>query len=362
MSAPTLTDPDRLLADARRLVEPVTGMAGRLRDLLDADGLVRGYPAPAAPGAMPGCAFVDGAVAHEQTDALAWVAATGVRLVDGHQPVTLSATAVAPVSGDIERLRSALMAARELAAATAETPAADLVFMDGGLSTPLISVAQALLVRDLDVLAAVREHYRRTGIVDLVAAYVDLVAAGKVAALPKQDTATGFTGEWARRYRGDFDHVDSHVALARLRDRPLAGSLLTPGEWLTPREATEIGRTEIKAAHPDETDPLVSALAPLYARFAATDGLHVTYMKARRLRDRVVKIEYREDEPGRWSTGERITSLIDGVTLGPRVKEPLPQHQVDAAAKKVVTGTLSMLMQVASGALDDPAATSRYRT
>ena len=199
MSAPTLTDPDRLLADARRLVEPVTGMAGRLRDLLDADGLVRGYPAPAAPGAMPGCAFVDGAVAHEQTDALAWVAATGVRLVDGHQPVTLSATAVAPVSGDIERLRSALMAARELAAATAETPAADLVFMDGGLSTPLISVAQALLVRDLDVLAAVREHYRRTGIVDLVAAYVDLVAAGKVAALPKQDTATGFTGEWARR-------------------------------------------------------------------------------------------------------------------------------------------------------------------
>lgn len=368
-AAPAHNDPDygALLDTARRLTEPVAGMAGQLRDLLDADTGIRAFDTSPSPGEVPGCAFIDGAVAHEQTDALAWVCAVGARLNGRAAPTVTEAAAVAPVSGDVERLRSALMACCELAAATTPGPTESgtrAVFMDGGLATPLISIAQGLLVRDADVDRAVREHYAAVDLPALVGRYVDLIEQGRVVALPKQDTATGFTSQWADTYSGRFEHPDTHLVLARMRDRPLAGSLLAPGEFLTPRPAHELARTEIKQSTHDGAPPdaLTAALAPQYRRLAAMDRLHVTYLKPRRLPTRVVKIEYRETAPSQWSTAATLSSLIDGVTMGPRVKEPLPQYQVDTAAKKAVTTALTKIMAVATLALDDSSATSHYRT
>lgn len=355
------TDCD-LIATARRLIEPVRDLAGQMRDLLDATGQITPIPQPSTPGQTPLTAFIDGAVAHEQTDALTWIAATGARLTDDHAPAVESATAVAPVSGDTERLRSALMASCELLAATSTESPAERVIMDGGLATPLISLSQGLLVRDPDVERTIREHYTQIDLPAVVDRYVTLIEQGRVAALPKQDTATGYTTEWARAHRHDFEHPDSASALSRMRDRPLAGSLLLPGEWLRPRHADELARTEIKAARTDTPDPLAQALAPHYERLARTEGLHVAYFKPRRLPERVIKIEYREDDPATWATGAGLSALIDGVTMGPRVKEPLPQYQADAAAKKAVTSTLTETMHSAAAMLDAPAATYRYRT
>lgn len=346
-----------LIATARRLVEPVRGMAGQMRDLLDSDDAIMPFPTSPPPGVTPQAAFIDGAVAHEQTDALMWIAATGVSLTDGQSPTVHDAAAVAPVSGDTERLRSALMACCELQAAT--TTSASRVFMDGGLATPLISLSQALLVRDVE--RSIREHYDQIDLPAVLDRYVTLVEEGAVVALPKQDTATGYTSEWAKTHRDHFEHPDAASALSRMRDRPLIGSLLMPGEWLRPRPAHELARTEIKSREADRPDPLAAALAPHYARLAAVEGLHVAYFKPRRLPDRVIKFEYREDDPSTWSTGTALSALIDGLTIGPRVKEPMPQYQVDAAAKKAVTSALSQIMQTASAALDE-SVTSRYRT
>lgn len=351
-----------LIATAQRLIEPVRGLAGQMRDLLDANDEITSFPLSSTPGQTPRTAFIDGAVAHEQTDALMWVAATGARLTDEHAPVVESATAVAPVSGDTERLRSALMASCELVAATSTEGAADRVVMDGGLATPLISLSQGLLVRDPDVERAIREHYTQIDLPDVVDRYVTLIEQGRVAALPKQDTATGYTTEWANAHRHDFEHSDSAAALARMRDRPLAGAVLVPGEWLRPRHADELARTEIKAGGTDTPDPLAQALAPHYERLARTENLHVAYFKPRRLPDRVIKIEYREDDPATGATGAALSALIDGVTMGPRVKEPMPQYQVDAAAKKAVTSTLSEMLHLVAAELHDETTIARYRT
>lgn len=352
------TDPEDLIATARRLIEPVRGMSDLLRDIHVRQGAIMGFPRPDTPGRVPGAAFIDGAVAHEQTDALLWVAATGVSLADDRPSTVNTATGVAPVSGDTERLRSGLMACCELEAATASDEA--LIFMDGGLATPLISVAQALLVHDPDVRQSIRERYARVDVASLLDRYVDMVEEGRVVALPKQDTASGYATAWATAYEHEFPHPDTSLALARMRDRPLAGALLRPGEMLRPRPAQELARTELKH---ENGDPLAARLAPHYDRLARAENLHVMYVQPRRLTDRVIKAEYREADPTTWATGQSLAALVDGVTIGPRVKEPMPQYQVDGAAKKSVTSTLAALMQDAQTALDgDAGATSRYRT
>lgn len=343
-----------LLDAAQRLVEPVSGMGERLRDHLEATDSILDFTTAPAPTTPAAC--VDGAVADEQTDALVWVTAVGIAQTNGRPDHTVTASAVAPVSGDTERLRSALMATCELSAATAWDDR--MVFMDGGLATPLISVAQGLTVSDPDVSTSIWRHYRDTDLATVVNTYLDRLLAGRIAALPKQDTATGYIDLWLDALRRDLDHSQQQV-LGRMRDRPLIGGLLRPGEMLAPRPAVELARTEVKAP---EGHDLSAALDAAYTRLRKATGIHVTYFKPTRLPGRVIKVEYLERDPTGYADGRAIAAALDAQTLGPRMKEPLMQHQVDQVAKRTVTTNLSTITGMAARALDNPAATAHYRT
>lgn len=344
-----------LLDSAQRLVEPVTGLADRLRDHLDtADGVFDYTQSPHTTTQTAAC--VDGAVADDQTDALVWVTAVGVAHTDGRANHTATTSAVVPVSGDTERLRSALMATCELSASTAWKDR--MVFIDGGLATPLISVAQGLTVRDPDVAASIEQHYQDSDITEVVNTYLDRLLVGKIAALPKQDTATGYIDLWTTSL-GDSLPDSQRQMLSRLRDRPVISGLLQPGEMLHPRPATELTRTEAKS--PEGYDAS-SALDDAYGRMRQADGLHVTYFKPTRLPTRVIKVEYLERDPDGFTDGRTLAAMLDTQTRGPRMKEPLMQHQVDQAAKRLVTANLSTITSMAARAIDNPSATGHYRT
>ncbi|MDN5893870.1 MAG: hypothetical protein L0H93_07550 [Nocardioides sp.] len=353
----TLTDEElgHLMETAQRLVEPVSGLSEILRTHLDDTGAVLDYTTSRRPDALS-AACVDGAVADHQTDSLVWLSAVGVAQTDGRPEHAVAGTAVAPVSGDTDRLRAALMATCELSAATAWDDR--MVFMDGGLATPLISVAQGLTVTDPDVADSVERHYRDAHLLDVVHTYLDRLLDGRIAALPKQDTATGYIGQFATALRGSLSDQQRR-ALQRMRDRPLVGTLMWPGEMLRPRPAAELARTEAKAP---EDNPATAALDDAYGRLRAATGVHVAYFKPTRLPTRVIKIEYLESDTTSFSDGLALAALLDAQTLGPRMKEPLMQHQVDQAAKRLVTANLSTITGTAARALEDQAATDHYRT
>lgn len=357
-----MSDLSALLDRARALLDPVRDTAETLGDLLRADGAIHAHPSPGTPVGPSGpVGFTDGAVASEQTDALAWVAAVGVTQTSNYPDREHSARTVVPVCGDVERVRSALMASCELRATT--TALADhhpgLIFMDGGLATPLVSIGQGLLMRDPDATEAITTHNANTDLPDTIAAYVTAILSGHIAALPKQDTATGYVDQWARRYTGALTGAQREN-LQRLRDRPVMGGLLGPGEWVTPRPAKELRNVEAKVSGPDGTAH-PAAIDTDYGRLRDATHLHVTYFRPHRLASRVIKIEYAETDTDTWETARDLIRYLDTVTMGPRVKEPLGQHLVDANAKRAVTATMTEMMGHATTVLD-PAATDRYRT
>lgn len=345
---------EQLLDIAQRLVEPVSGLREHLQGHLEVTGSFLDFPSAPAPD-IP-AAFVDGAVADEQTDALVWVTAAGVAQTAGRGDHTETASTVAPVSGDTDRLRSALMATCELSAATAWDDR--MVFMDGGLATPLISVAQGVTVGDPDVEASIAHRYREVDVVGVVNTYLDRLLDGQIVALPKQDTATGYVERFRAELRRDLTDAQRH-ALGRMRDRSLIGGVLQPGQMLRPRPAAELVRTDVKA--PDGHEG-AAALSSAYARLRDATGVHVAYFKPTRLPTRVIKMEYLERDIAGFADGLTLAAALDAQTLGPRMKEPLMQHQVDVAAKRVVTANLSSITGTAARALDNPAATSHYRT
>lgn len=347
---------DTLIDRARQLVEPIDGLADRLREHLDATGAIHAFTHTTAPPLTMPIACVDGAVADEQTDALVWATAVGVAQTTGRDDHATSATAVVPVSGDTERLRSALMATCELSAAVAWPDRT--VFMDGGLATPLISVAQGVTVTDPDVGQSLANHYRSRNVIETVDAYLDRLLEGHIAALPKQDTATGYIDLLRGALRSSLPAAQIS-ALARMRDRPLVSSILRPGEMLRPRPATELARTEAK---PNGGNPVAAALAKSYERLHDANTVHVTYFKPTRLPSRVIKVEYLERDLERFTTAHTLVAALDEQTLGPRMKEPLMQHQVDQAAKRLVTSNLSTITATAARLLDNASATSHYRT
>lgn len=355
-----VADIEPLIDAAQRLMAPASAAEGMIREHVETNGAIVDLPEPLDhdPARVTGPQFaaVDGAVADEQADALVWVTAVGVAQTEGRADHVATASAVAPVSSDTDRLRSALMASCELSAALACDDRTTCI--DGGLATPLISIAQGLTVGDPDVAAAINRHYDKVAVVDVVDSYISRVIAGEVVALPKQDTATGYLDEWASAL-GDRLDTAARASLARLRDRPVVTSLLQPGQMLRPRRAVELSRTESKS--PD-THAAAAGLAASYRRLGQANNVHVAYVKPRRLPTRVIKFEYLEDDPSTYSTGLAIASALDEQTLGPRMKEPLLQHQVDATAKRLVTSNLASILGLAGRALDDPSATVRYRT
>ena len=350
-----MNDPhvDRLITHARTLLEPARAAAATIRAHAATADLT--HPIPDLVGEPIRAGFVDGAVAAEQTDALTWVTACGIRQDPAATGVEFATHAVAPVSSDTERARSALMASCELLAATTAPP--ELVVMDGGLLTPLLSVAHGLTVNDPDVARVLADRYREIDLPAVVAAYIDLVEAGRVAALPKQDTATGYIETWSKLLRDP----EAHVAMIRLRDRALLTETLTPGQWVTPRPAVEARRIEVRGAT-DGAGQIALSLDTQFERVRALQTMFVTYFAPRRMSGRVIKVEYVESDPAQWERGQRLIAFLDGETIGPRVKEPLPQHQVDVAAKRLVTANMASVLREATTQLESNAATAHYRS
>lgn len=347
---PALLDRAHLIADPTG--HAVEAIREHVRDL------IRTVPDPDPAAVSLAC--VDGAVASEQTDSLMWTCAAGVRQAPRLGDRIVQAATVTPVGAETERVRGALMASCEMRAAlsTIEADPERVVFMDGGISTPLVSIAQGLSLSADGVADAVHEHYARIGLGTLVRDYVDAVLAGQIAALPKQDTSSGYTGSWAHTLTDRVGERAAH-SLENLRDRPVLSQLLAPGEWITPRPALEAARIEAKMLTRDGLRP--AKVDADYARIRDNTSLYVTYFKPRRLPDRVIKVEYREHDTASWARARQLLAVLDAATLGPRIKEPLFQHEVDTAAKRAVTSLLSEVMQVATSNLD-PALTSHYRT
>lgn len=350
---------ERLIARAQTLTEPVADLASTLRTILSEEGNIHTFPAGAPPLQHDKVAFTDGAVASEQTDALTWVAATGVCQMPGDDATQITAHAVAPVCPDTERLRAALMATSEVAATTSTftTHRPDVVMMDGGIATPLVSIAQGHLVRDPDVAAEVAEFYTASDMATHISRYIDHAVSGRVAALPKQDTATAYLAQWAHQHAQRLTGP-AQAAMGRMRDRPVLGAVLEPGEWVTPRRATSLANVEAKVWN--DTDGWVPL--PIdrdFGRLRACTNLYVTYFRPHRLASRVIKVEFYEADPQRWTTARALIQYLDAVTVGPRVKEPLGQHLVDAAAKRAVTSAMTEMLGAASMAM---ATIDRYRT
>lgn len=336
-----------LVDQARRLTQPVAGLPERLRDHLDGTGQIVEFEEVSG---LPECAFVDGAVASEQTDALTWSAAVAVRQTPHRRDAVITAEAVAPISGDGERFRSALMAGCELRAAVdlPDVPA----IVDGGLVTSLLSVAYEASLRDPDVAAACDRYLSGIEVVDVAAAFVERLLSGWVVALPKQDTAQGYAEQWQTELS---DH--DTATLTRMRDRHLAQAVLHPGEMLRPRRALEARRVEAKG------DTARSrALDALLQQIRTAEQLHVAYFKPRGGVQRVVKIEYAETDPVEHPRARHLSALLASQCTSPRIMEPFGQHLVDHEAKQQVRTHLAAVSHALTRGLADDALTRHYRT
>lgn len=347
-------DYDALLGRAKRLADPTLEIVSELRPLVASS--VRDFPAPGTTSVST-CGCVDGAVASEQTDALTWTVAVGVRQYPGIPDELVHAATVTPVGAETERVRGALMASCEVAAALS-TPDGHVTFMDGGLSTPLVSIAQGLAVTAPEAASAIHEHFTRISLDDVVGGYVDAVLAGKIAALPKQDTSSGYANLWATQHLSELGEPAAAV-LAGARDRPVLSALLQPGQWITPRPATELARIEAKMTTRDGVKP--AKVDRHYARIREQHDLFVTYFKPTRLPDRVIKVEFHTSDTRAWKHAEQLVSMLDAQTIGPRIKEPIMQHQVDSTAKQRVASQLTQVMGAATAELT-ASSTQHYRT
>lgn len=347
---------DTLIDAARQLLEPVEGLPERLRNHLVANNTVARFAgeSTAAPSRI---AYVDGALATEQTDALVWVAAVGATHADTDLP-THEVASVLPVSGDTDRATSALMATCELQACiSAVRDGCDLVVMDGGIATPLVSVVAGLMAANKHVRATVTDRYDAIDLTTVISDYVAAVLEGRVCALPKQDTAAVYTASWAQQFAQHLPDGAADV-LSMLRDRPLLTQILAPGEWVRPRPAN---LTTLEAKTKTSTGVITLPIDVSYERLRDATTLHATYFAPQRLPGRIVKVEYAEGEPGAWDTAQALIGLFDSATMGPRVREPLGQHLVDAAAKRAVTALMGEMLGRASRALGQ-GSVDRYRT
>ncbi|MBM4568990.1 hypothetical protein GS489_00335 [Rhodococcus hoagii] len=273
---------------------------------------------------------------------------------------------VLPVSPSVERARSMLMALCELAAALQTVDTNHVAWVDGSLATPLISIATGLLVIDPVIAEIVCATLADCGADDLVADYVHFALQGRLRALPKQDTASGFCQMWAQQIgeAGDW--------LATQSDRITATGVLEPGEYLGPRPAVEALRVAAKtsADAPRAVRAWAQTIDDILEHWRQELHAYVTYVLPASAPMRAVKIEYTlpAETPSLDAAADDLAAVLAArageTMIGTRVLEPLPQHQADSLAKRDVTALITQLVGAASTAFRDthPAAVRHYRT
>lgn len=304
---------------------------------------------------------IDGAVASTQTDVLVWTAA-----VAGNSETddTISHQLVTSINPSIERLRSAAMAICEMKMALNASQSAASVWMDGSLSTPLLSVSTAISGANEAISGTVAELLERTEALKTISDYVELACAGRLRALPKQDTAQGFSEHW--RDIPTLAIATSQWVEER-SDHVLARNVLQPGQHLAARRAREALRVKIRTSEdmPTATKQWADALDPVFRAWRTGVAAYVTYAMPDVGTGRPVKIEF--TTTGSETISEVAQSVVEAACshiAGVQVVEPLPQFLVDAAVKKHVTTEMLDLMRFAHQHLGGnyPEAVNEYRT
>lgn len=305
---------------------------------------------------------VDGALAIEHSDALAWIAAVAT---DSTHTTLRTKTAVAPISSTVDAFSSAVMALCEMSIAREVCDEVGHAWMDGGLVTPLLSVVTGLLIEDRDtnrILCDVLADVDGAGIIE---DYLHFATCGQIAALPKQDTAATFCAHW----RSSLDGLapPTRAWLGRQRDRTVAGLLLAAGHMLAPRPGVEALRVEAKI--PPHADPRaedwLSGIEELLADWRAEVKPAVTYLApTAATTGRATKIEFTyTDDVDRDQMAALRAAQVDAGIVGSRVIEPVAQYAVDRHAKTEVKGLLAELLTAADSAFaQSPSAVRRYRT
>lgn len=352
---------DDVLAAAETLLERIDPAAyrGQIDSHLRSEQAIHQLPAG---GQDEPIVCVDGAVAHDQADALTWIAAVGV---SSDRAATVPATMVLPVTTGIDRTRSMLMALCEMAAALEVLDQHGEVWLDGSLATPLISVGTGLLVADESASRLVSDTLTQCNADVLIGDFVHYATLGRIRAMPKQDTASGFCELWAAALDGPAADW-----LAGQRDRTTVGGLLRPGEYLLPRPAHEALQVTAKVGQesPDAMRSWAAMLNELLDHWRSEVDAYVTYMIPAVAGDRAVKIEYTmpaEASPDAVAeTAGALAARASSTMVGARIREPLPQHVADTLAKREVTVLIDQLTGAASSKFRArfPSAVTHYRT
>lgn len=348
-----------LFDDARQLLGSTNPDARlQLTHALHTADSIHDFSIPATP--QPLCC-IDGAVASTQTDALVWITAVAGNS-DSNE--TVHSQAVAPVGASTDRLRSALMALCEMKMALTASQTASTVWIDGGLSTPLISVSTALSDTTLNASAPLDSIMERVDAFNTIDNYITLASSGRLRALPKQDTAHGFSQLWATHLVRD-EATKSWIV--ERTDHSLARAVLHPGQFLAPRPASEALRIKIRHNPdlPPATAHWIEALDPLFARWRAQVHAHVTYGIPTTGTARPLKLEFTTapDEAPAIIARDCLQTAASHVS-GAQIVEPLPQYLVDVAVKRHVTAEMLDLMAQVHQHFDGthPEAVSSYRT
>lgn len=328
---------------------------GTIRHHLTENNLLRTFPKK-QPQPL---AFVDGALAREQTDTVVWIVATA-NTTGMENPVIVSAAA--SVSANHERVASALMALCEMKQAARGAQASQDVWMDGGLATPLISLSTALTDANPATSRALLPLLETLDAETIVSHYVDLAAENRLRALPKQDTARAFSTQWSQLP----NLTPPQQEWARTRsDRTLSRLLLQAGEVLAPRNATETLSVQIKSPTliPEANQHWIERLTPHFHRWRNDTQPWVTYMKPTRGIGRSIKIEFcsSSDET---SCAHDVASMVNPHIEGAQIIEPLPQYLVDCSVKQTAAATITDLMATAAARLgsEHPEAVGSYRS
>ncbi|MDN5760203.1 MAG: hypothetical protein L0H59_17050, partial [Tomitella sp.] len=257
------------------------------------------------------------------------------------------------------------MALCEMAASLQVLDAQGEVWLDGSLATPLISVGTGLLVADDAAARLISDTLTDCNADALISDFVHYATLGRIRAMPKQDTASGYCQRWADALDGpEGDWIGGQ------RDRTTIGGLLQPGEYLTPRPAHEALQVTTKVGR-DSPEPMrawAALLDELLGHWRSEVDAYVTYMIPAAAGDRAVKIEYtmpaEADGADTSAMAGALAMRVSETMVGARIREPLPQHTADTLAKREVTVLLGQLTSAASTAFRGryPSAVTHYRT
>ena len=333
-----------ILADARMLagrtdaiLAPIASGRAELREKLKEAGEIIdiGPALPINTRSPLTVACVDGGSVTEKlyaADLLVAAAVSASGMHGGNLPLPHSTwTHIERHTGDLDRLTGAAMVAQELRV-LAELEH-DIRIFDGAHGTPVIGLTSGLIVRNTKVRDMVVDLYQQW---DIPTALNEFVAPDRsngrvLLALPKADSSSHFTDQYAKRFSIDLD----------AGDRFLAAQVLEPGEMLLPRVADEYkglflsGPGEAPAHVQVMVERLNDALEPL--RDQAKSGvLQVTYVKPESA-DTVIKVEFLDGDG--LVTIKRIGRILSDETPGPHLQEPFAQHMADLAAKSVSSAT-----------------------